>query len=289
MDTISSAEMTTPDPLCPTPSFVQIAQNGTYYYPAYTHYTLSIDKPRSVRCDKCNRTQLRACIGYGEYDLCLPCCDQIVSSCMFPVAIPQPTGPIGPHPARPFEPFYIPRNPDTHKFPPPYDHGPSPYDHVSYHGTEPMIYRVSDNIYRQRNNSIRDPVREMSDNIYRQRNNSIRDPVREMSDNIYRQRNNSIRDPVREMSDNMDSTSNNNNMTPSEQRYGTRPDNIGVSSSVLPCDDRSLVGPPPEQFYGDKSLRGPYDSGSSSVQSSRSSGRQYDRMDSNGNITKQYY
>ncbi|AYV82004.1 MAG: hypothetical protein Homavirus2_8 [Homavirus sp.] len=43
---------------------------GTYYNPATNHY----GKPTTiVRCDRCQRTPLKTCIGWISYDLCLRC------------------------------------------------------------------------------------------------------------------------------------------------------------------------------------------------------------------------
>jgi hypothetical protein len=55
--------------------FDNIIKHGTYYYPAERHYYAGC----VVRCDRCNRTNLRASIGYQEMDLCLACASQIES------------------------------------------------------------------------------------------------------------------------------------------------------------------------------------------------------------------
>ncbi len=123
-----------------TPTFLQIAQHGTYYYPAHTHYSISVDRPKNVRCDRCNKTHLMACIGYGEYDLCLTCCEKVVSTCNIPLA------PI---------PHYIPSCP--------YDHGyplynsnsvqPSSYDNLTPDHVRPIgrTSRMNSEMYRSDN------------------------------------------------------------------------------------------------------------------------------------------
>ena len=52
-----------------------IIKYGVYYFPADKHsYSGTV-----VQCDKCLRSNLRACIGYRDLDLCLSCADQIES------------------------------------------------------------------------------------------------------------------------------------------------------------------------------------------------------------------
>ena len=55
--------------------FENVIKHGTYYYPAERHYYSGC----VVRCDRCNRTNLKASIGYHEIDLCLACASQIES------------------------------------------------------------------------------------------------------------------------------------------------------------------------------------------------------------------
>jgi len=56
--------------------YFKAIDNGTYYYPAWKHY----GRKTSVFCDRCNRQNLRACIGYNNFDLCLLCVDEITRS-----------------------------------------------------------------------------------------------------------------------------------------------------------------------------------------------------------------
>lgn len=56
--------------------FEDIIKHGTYYYPAERHYYAGC----VVRCDRCNRTNLKTSIGYHEMDLCLACASQVEST-----------------------------------------------------------------------------------------------------------------------------------------------------------------------------------------------------------------
>jgi hypothetical protein len=47
---------------------------GSYYYPATSHYTRSC----TVMCDRCKKTNISACIGYNNFDLCLECVDKVI-------------------------------------------------------------------------------------------------------------------------------------------------------------------------------------------------------------------
>jgi len=50
--------------------FIKVCNFGTYFYPAYQHY----GRVTNVRCDRCIKSGLRECIGYGDnLDLCLDC------------------------------------------------------------------------------------------------------------------------------------------------------------------------------------------------------------------------
>lgn len=62
-------------------SFNRIVDYGMYYFPAWRHYG---NTPKNVICDKCLKSNLGACIGYGEQDLCLQCADRMTeNSCNF--------------------------------------------------------------------------------------------------------------------------------------------------------------------------------------------------------------
>ena len=63
--------------------FADIIRFGTYFYPADRHYYSGC----IVQCDRCNRTNLRASIGYRDVDLCLACASQVESR-MLPVNPP---------------------------------------------------------------------------------------------------------------------------------------------------------------------------------------------------------
>ena len=53
--------------------YYQLLDHGTYYFPAWKHY----NRKTNVFCDRCYRQNLRACIGYAQYDLCLLCVDEL--------------------------------------------------------------------------------------------------------------------------------------------------------------------------------------------------------------------
>jgi hypothetical protein len=53
--------------------YYKLIDHGTYYYPAWKHY----NRKTSVFCDRCHRQNLRACIGYSNFDLCLLCVDEL--------------------------------------------------------------------------------------------------------------------------------------------------------------------------------------------------------------------
>ena len=53
--------------------YYQVIDSGTYYYPAWKHY----GRPTTILCDRCNRQDLKACIGWSQYDLCLICVDEL--------------------------------------------------------------------------------------------------------------------------------------------------------------------------------------------------------------------
>jgi hypothetical protein len=68
-------------------NFEQIIKNGNFYFPAWTHYNKS---DANVTCDRCRRTNLKCCIGYSEYDLCLDCTEDIVQILNKPIKTIQP-------------------------------------------------------------------------------------------------------------------------------------------------------------------------------------------------------
>ena len=56
-------------------NLIEIAKNGMYFCPAYKHY----GQMTNVVCDRCNKTNLKACIGYDNKDLCLKCADALTN------------------------------------------------------------------------------------------------------------------------------------------------------------------------------------------------------------------
>lgn len=60
---------------------------GKYYNPASEHYKDKYPEGNCViQCDKCGKSPLTSCIGYGSVDVCLTCAEK-------PSAPPQPVHP----------------------------------------------------------------------------------------------------------------------------------------------------------------------------------------------------
>jgi hypothetical protein len=71
--------------------FVKVYKYGTFYNPAQTHYITEkktvivddeyldeiLDEIGPVGCDRCNKIDLKCCIGYKDIDLCLECVNDI--------------------------------------------------------------------------------------------------------------------------------------------------------------------------------------------------------------------
>ena len=57
--------------------FKRVVEEGKYYYPAQNHYPEL--NQGSVNCDRCRKTNLIACIGLDQCDLCLDCVSSIVT------------------------------------------------------------------------------------------------------------------------------------------------------------------------------------------------------------------
>jgi hypothetical protein len=55
-----------------------VLSKGTYYSPAWKHYTDSANRI-VVICDRCNTSDLSCCIGYGNLDLCMACMAQLTA------------------------------------------------------------------------------------------------------------------------------------------------------------------------------------------------------------------
>lgn len=56
--------------------YQEIVTKGSYYFPASKHYTG--ESISGVYCDRCNRDNIPACIGYRRNDLCLECVSDII-------------------------------------------------------------------------------------------------------------------------------------------------------------------------------------------------------------------
>ena len=53
--------------------FYFVYKYGTYYNPADLHY----NEPIMVGCDKCGKEDIKVCLGWKEYDLCMQCVQDI--------------------------------------------------------------------------------------------------------------------------------------------------------------------------------------------------------------------
>ncbi len=54
--------------------FLEIVENGNFFFPAYRHYG---SLPKNIRCDRCQRTNLTCCVGFLDHDLCMRCVEII--------------------------------------------------------------------------------------------------------------------------------------------------------------------------------------------------------------------
>lgn len=54
--------------------FEDIFRYGTYYNPAWDHYSTNYD---DIGCDRCQRTGLLVCIGWKNYDICMKCMGEL--------------------------------------------------------------------------------------------------------------------------------------------------------------------------------------------------------------------
>lgn len=66
---------------CAVDSFVDVIDNGTYFYPAWKHY----GKQVNVVCDRCATRNIPVCIGYGQRDLCLSCVSFLTANFAGPI------------------------------------------------------------------------------------------------------------------------------------------------------------------------------------------------------------
>jgi len=71
-------------------TFRQIVHNGQYYFPASNHY----QRATTVNCDRCQRSQIPACIGWREFDLCLGCAQIIVERSLMRVQVSPQINPL---------------------------------------------------------------------------------------------------------------------------------------------------------------------------------------------------
>ena len=54
----------------------EVVTYGKLYYPAESHYA----HKSIVVCDRCNKTRLKVCVGYKNFDLCMKCVDKVVDN-----------------------------------------------------------------------------------------------------------------------------------------------------------------------------------------------------------------
>ena len=80
------------------PIFLDTVIHGKFFFPAWKHYG---NPSTDVRCDRCFKTNLVCCIGYGDKDLCLDC-TEIICNKNKHIHPHHPHGPILPPP--PFNP-----------------------------------------------------------------------------------------------------------------------------------------------------------------------------------------
>ncbi|AYV76023.1 MAG: hypothetical protein Terrestrivirus4_71 [Terrestrivirus sp.] len=94
-----------------------VVKKGMYFCPAYKHY----GQKTNVVCDRCNKQNLKACIGYDNKDLCLKCVDNLLElEQLIPLDPIEPYMPSVPYktpippmipilPISPIRPSYTPR------------------------------------------------------------------------------------------------------------------------------------------------------------------------------------
>lgn len=54
---------------------MNIYKHGKYYNPAWNHYGQGAGV--IVSCDRCHRAQLKICLGWDKYDMCLKCAEEM--------------------------------------------------------------------------------------------------------------------------------------------------------------------------------------------------------------------
>lgn len=68
-------------------TYGDIVKKGTYYYPATAHYGKDA---YSIVCDRCQRRDLKCCIGYKDSDLCMECVQTVADINSEPEPEPEP-------------------------------------------------------------------------------------------------------------------------------------------------------------------------------------------------------
>jgi hypothetical protein len=57
--------------------FAIVLMNGIFYCPANKHYPHIPNTP--VNCDRCKKTNVSVCVGYGNFDLCMKCVEEVAA------------------------------------------------------------------------------------------------------------------------------------------------------------------------------------------------------------------
>lgn len=121
-----------------------VVKKGMYFCPAYKHY----GQKTNVVCDRCNKQNLKACIGYENKDLCLKCVDSLLELEPVPPSMPPSIPPLIPqypsYPSYPSIPPYLPQIPTIpHKTPVPPSHPPKKWALKSSNNVESVDKEVS--------------------------------------------------------------------------------------------------------------------------------------------------
>ena len=54
-------------------NFQEIFSKGSFYRPAYKHYSTFYVAKIEVMCDRCKASNINSCFGYKNFDICLSC------------------------------------------------------------------------------------------------------------------------------------------------------------------------------------------------------------------------
>ena len=73
-------------------TYMIVLEHGSFYYPASKRYGNDDD----VACDRCGRVNIESCVGYGNYDLCMICVDNLLNKVSVPPVPSAPPVPLKP-------------------------------------------------------------------------------------------------------------------------------------------------------------------------------------------------